>query len=197
MNSRTRELANNLPGRSLALIRINAPLTRDIVKGLRTGDEVLLSGTILTARDAAHQRLAALIKAGKRLPVDLKDAVIYYCGPTPARPGMAIGSCGPTTSSRMDAFTPALLDRGVAAMIGKGDRSPEVIKAIRKNGCAYLLATGGAGALLATKVRRSKVVAFGDLGPEAIHELEVEDFPAIVGIDSKGRDIYNARKRKK
>ena len=177
--------------------KIKTPLSKDMIKGLRAGDEVLLSGVILTARDAAHKRLYELINKGKRLPVDLKGACIYYAGPTPARPGMPIGSCGPTTSSRMDAFTPGLISLGVTAMIGKGERSQEVKKAIKKSGAVYFLATGGVGALLSTKVKRAKIAAYGDLGPEAIYRLEVEDFPLIVGIDPKGRDIYGKAKWKK
>lgn len=177
------------------MISISTPLTADLRKKLKAGDEVLLSGTILTARDAAHKRLYDIIKKGKRLPLNLKDAVIYYCGPTPARPGRAIGSCGPTTSSRMDSFTPALIDLGMGAMIGKGDRSEEVISAIKKHSCVYFLAIGGAGALLSTKVRSSKVILFNDLGPEAIYKLEVRDFPLIVGVDSKGKDVFRLRNK--
>jgi len=170
--------------------RYRLPLTADRISRLRAGDEVLLSGAILTARDAAHQRMFELMRQGKRLPIELKSAAIYYCGPTPARPGMAIGSCGPTTSSRMDVFTPALIGRGLRVMIGKGSRSPDVRRAIRRQKCVYFAVTGGVGALLATKVRAARVVAFPDLGPEAIHELIVEDFPATVAIDAAGRDIY-------
>jgi fumarate hydratase subunit beta len=179
------------------MIRISTPLTKDTIKNLKAGDEVLLSGIILTARDAAHKRLTEMLVKGKRIPLNLKDACIYYAGPTPARPGRVIGSCGPTTSSRMDEFTPALLGLGLSGMIGKGDRSSEVIKAIKKHGCVYFLATGGIGALLATKVRSSRVILFTDLGPEAMHKLEVRDFPLIVGIDSKGNDIYDTVRRKK
>lgn len=179
------------------MIRLNTPLTKDKVKGLKAGDEVLLSGVVLTARDAAHKRIDDMIKKSKRVPLNLKDAVIYYCGPTPARAGRAIGSCGPTTSSRMDEFTPALIGLGLAAMIGKGDRSPEVVRAMKRHGCVYFLATGGIGALLSTKVKSSKVVLFNDLGPEAVHKLEVKDFPLIVGIDPKGRNIYDEARRKR
>lgn len=179
------------------MIRITTPLTKDAIKSLKAGDEVLLNGVILTARDAAHKRLAEMIVKGKHIPLNLKDAVIYYAGPTPARPGRAIGSCGPTTSSRMDEFTPALIGLGLSGMVGKGDRSPEVIKAIKKHGCIYFLATGGIGALLATKVRSSRVILFNDLGPEAVHKLEVKDFPLTVGIDSKGRNLYDTVRRKK
>lgn len=169
---------------------IKTPVTKDLLKRLTAGDEVLLSGVIFTARDAAHQRLIGALRRGKRLPIDPKGAVIYYAGPTPARPGRPIGSCGPTTSSRMDPFTPQLLKRGLAVMIGKGGRSPVVRQAIKRSGSVYLLATGGAGALLARRVVSCRAVAYADLGPEAIWRLEVKDFPAIVGIDTKGRDIY-------
>ncbi|MDD5174515.1 MAG: Fe-S-containing hydro-lyase [Candidatus Omnitrophota bacterium] len=174
----------------MSIINIKTPLTVDIRKELKAGDEVLLTGTILTARDAAHKRLRDILKKGKPLPLNLKDAVIYYCGPTPARPGRAIGSCGPTTSSRMDHFTTDLIELGLGGMIGKGDRSDEVKAAIKKHKCVYFLATGGIGALLSTKVKSSKVILYGDLGPEAIHKLEVKDFPLLVGIDSRGTDIY-------
>lgn len=177
--------------------KIEAPLSAAVARSLKAGDEVLLSGIILTARDAAHKRLSDIVKAGKKLPIDLKGAIIYYAGPTPARAGKAIGSCGPTTSSRMDAFTPALIELGLAAMIGKGDRSPDVRKAIRRSGGVYFLATGGIGALLSMKVKSSKVVLFADLGPEAIHRLEVTDFPLVVGIDAKGNDIYDKVEWKK
>jgi len=171
--------------------KVVAPLTKDAAKGLRAGDEVLLSGIIYTARDAAHQRLCALLKKRGRIPLSLEGQVIYYAGPTPARPGRAIGSCGPTTSSRMDDFTPALITLGLRGMIGKGGRSPEVRKAIRKHGCVYFLATGGLGALLSTKVVSARAVLFRELGPEAVYRLEVKDFPLIVGIDAKGGDIYD------
>jgi fumarate hydratase subunit beta len=172
------------------MIRIDLPLAKENIKFLKVGDEVLLSGVIYTARDAAHKRLDDLLKKGRSLPIELKTACIYYAGPTPARPGMAIGSCGPTTSSRMDVFTPRLMARGLIGMIGKGPRSEEVRKAIKKDGGVYFLATGGIGALLSEKVLSSKVIAYADLGTEAIHRLEIKDFPVIVGIDPKGRDIY-------
>jgi fumarate hydratase subunit beta len=174
-------------------LKIKLPLTKETIARLKAGDEVLLSGVIFTARDAAHKRLHDIIAKGKVLPLNLKEACIYYAGPTPARPGMASGSCGPTTSSRMDAFTPELLQLGLKGMIGKGDRSPEVRKAIKRYGCVYFLATGGIGALLSTKVNASRAILFADLGPEAIYEMEVVDFPLIVGIDSKGNDIYDKR----
>jgi fumarate hydratase subunit beta len=168
-----------------------------LIKTLAAGDEVLLSGVILTARDAAHKRLTDLLKAGKRMPLDLKDAVIYYAGPTPPRPGRPIGSCGPTTSSRMDPFTPALIRLGIKGMIGKGGRSPETRKAIRKYGCVYFIAPGGLGALLAAKVKSAKAILFRELGPEAVYRLEVRDFPLIVGVDSKGRCVYDEARRKR
>ena len=177
-------------------IRVKTPLTKEIIAPLRAGDEVLLSGVIFTARDAAHKRLHELIARGKRIPIDLKDACVYYAGPTPPRPGRAIGSCGPTTSSRMDRFTPELLHLGLGGMIGKGDRSSEVGKAIKKYRRVYFLATGGCGALLSTKVKSAKAILFKDLGPEAVYKMEVVDFPLIVGIDSKGRDIYDSAKWK-
>lgn len=179
------------------MIRLTTPLAKEAIKTLKAGDEVLLSGTILTARDAAHKRICEMMHKGRRIPLKLEGAVIYYAGPTPARPGRAIGSCGPTTSSRMDEFTPALIGLGLSAMIGKGDRSGEVINAMKRHGCVYFLATGGIGALLSTKVKSSRVVLFNDIGPEAVHKLEVKDFPLIVGIDSKGNNIYDTAKRQK
>jgi fumarate hydratase subunit beta len=170
--------------------KINSPIAKDIIQNLKAGDELLLSGIIYTARDAAHQRLSEAIKRDRGLPIDLKSAVIYYCGPTPAKPGEVIGSCGPTTSKRMDKFTPLLLSKGMAAMIGKGRRSKEIIDAIKKYKAIYLVAVGGAGAYLAQKVKKARVFAYRDLGPEAIYQLHVKDFPLIVGIDSKGRGIY-------
>ena len=179
------------------MINITTPLTEEVRKKLKAGDEVSLTGTIFTARDAAHKRLNEIISNGKRLPLNLKDTIIYYCGPTPARPGRPIGSCGPTTSSRMDSFTPQLIRLGLGGMIGKGDRSGEVIEAIKKHKCVYLLAIGGAGALLSQKVKAAKAILYNDLGPEAVYKLEVKDFPLIVGIDSKGRNIYGKSGRKK
>lgn len=167
--------------------KINTPLTREKIKKLKIGEEVLLSGIIYTVRDQAHKRLIQ----EKKLPVDLRDAVIYYCGPTPAPKGKVIGSCGPTTSSRMDAFAFALLQKGLAGMIGKGRRSKEVIQAIRKFQAVYFLAYAGCGALLSEYIKKSAVVAYKDLGPEAVYKLEVKDFPLIVGIDAKGRSIYD------
>jgi fumarate hydratase subunit beta len=166
--------------------RINAPLERKKIRGLKAGEAVLLSGTIYTARDQAHKRLTEALKRGKRLPINLKDAVIYYCGPTRTPPGKIIGSCGPTTSARMDAFTPLLLKAGMAVMIGKGSRSGEAVKAIKKYKAVYFLTFAGCGALLAKYVKKVTLVGYGDLGPEAILKLEVKDFPLIVGIDARG-----------
>ncbi len=160
---------------------------------LKTGDKVLFSGTLFTARDQAHKRLVEYIKYGKKLPINLKGALIYYCGPTKTLPGKVIGSCGPTTSSRMDQFSPALIKAGVSGMIGKGSRSKEVIEAIKKYKAIYFVTYAGCGALLSKYVKRSKVVGFSDLGPEAIRELEVEDFPLIVAVDTRGRSIYDSK----
>ncbi len=160
------------------------------MKSLRAGDEVLLSGKILTARDQAHKRVVEALKKKTRLPVDIKGRVIYYCGPTKTKPGKVIGSCGPTTASRMDKMTVPLLKAGLKGMIGKGRRSEEVRRAIRKYGAVYFLATGGAGALLSQKVESARRVCYADLGPEAVVELTVKDFPLIVGIDAKGNDIF-------
>lgn len=170
--------------------RITTPLDPKTVAGLKAGEQVLLSGVIYTARDQAHLRLSGLIERRKKLPVSLKGAIVYYCGPTPAPKGKAIGSCGPTTSSRMDAFTPVLVKAGLKGMIGKGKRSDAVKESIRRYKSVYFLAPAGAGAYLHTKVKSCKVIAFEDLGPEAIYRLEVVDFPLIVGIDPEGNDIY-------
>lgn len=158
---------------------------------LNTGDMIFLSGAIYTARDQAHKRLADAIKKGKRLPFDLRDAIIYYCGPTKTPKGKIIGSCGPTTSSRMDEFTPTLLKAGLRGMIGKGGRSKEVVAAIKKYNAVYFVTYAGCGALLSQYVKKATPVAYKDLGPEAIFKLEVEDFPLIVAIDSKGGNIYD------
>jgi fumarate hydratase subunit beta len=169
---------------------INIPFKKTEIGNLKIGDEVLLSGIIYTARDQAHKRLVEALKAGRKLPFNLKGAIIYYCGPTKTPKGKIIGSCGPTTSSRMDAFTPALLKAGLKGMIGKGKRSPEVISGIKKYRAVYFLTYAGCGALLAGYVKGAKVAAYKELGPEAIYRLEVEDFPLIVGIDSSGKSIY-------
>ncbi len=176
----------------MAVIKVTAPLTGEAARMLRAGDRCLLSGVIYTARDAAHKRLFELLNAGKELPIDLQDSVIYYVGPTPAKPGRAIGSAGPTTSYRMDAYSPALIARGHSGMIGKGRRSDEVVAAMKAHGAVYFGAIGGAGALLARCVKKCEVVAYPDLGAEAIHRLEVEDFPAVVVIDSLGNDLYKS-----
>lgn len=160
--------------------RLETPLTKDKLKNLRAGDQVLLSGEIYTARDAAHGRLAQLLAQGKSLPVELENLTVYYVGPTPAPPGKPVGSIGPTTAGRMDAYTPALLDRGMSAMIGKGARSPEVLEAIRRTGAVYFGCIGGAGALAAQCVVKSELVAWEDLGSEAIRRLTVKNFPVTV-----------------
>ncbi len=168
---------------------IQTPLDYKTISSLRAGDEALLSGAIYTARDQAHLRLCELMENKKELPFDLEGQIIYYCGPAPSR-NRPIGSCGPTTSGRMDPFTPKILSLGAKGLIGKGKRSDEVRNSIKKHKAVYFVAPAGAGAYLSTKVKKSEVVAFSDLGPEAIYRLEVKDFPVIVGIDSKGRDIY-------
>jgi len=170
--------------------KITVPLTAEVTKELKCGDNVLISGVIYTGRDAAHKRLVELLDEGKELPVDLKDAIIYYVGPAPAKPGQVIGSAGPTTSYRMDAYAPALLDIGLKGMIGKGKRSPEVVESMKKNEAVYFGAIGGCGALLAKCIKKAEVVAYEDLGAEAIRRLEVENLPAVVIIDSKGNNLY-------
>jgi len=169
---------------------ITTPVNRDEIRKLRAGDYVYLTGTIYTARDAAHKRMYEALEKGESLPLEMKDNVIYYMGPSPAREGRPIGSAGPTTASRMDKYTPALLDMGLAGMIGKGKRSEAVKEAIVKNGAVYFAAVGGAGALLAGSIRASEVIAYEDLGTEAIRRLEVEKFPVIVVIDSEGQNLY-------
>ena len=176
-------------------IRINAPLSRDEAKKLRAGDSCLISGVIYTARDAAHKRLCDLVAKGEELPIELKDSIIYFVGPTPAKPGQAIGSAGPTTSYRMDAYSPTLISLGQTGMIGKGKRGPEVIAAMKEHGAVYFGAIGGCGALLSKCIKKAEVVAYEDLGAEAIRRLEVEDFPVVVIIDSKGNNLYETGKR--
>jgi fumarate hydratase subunit beta len=175
--------------------KITTPLTEEKVKELKAGDSVLLSGYIYTARDAAHKRLVELLEEGKELPVDIKDQVIYYVGPTPAKPGQPIGSAGPTTSYRMDAYTPILLDRGLKGMIGKGLRGAEVVDSIIKNGAVYFAAIGGAAALTGKCVKSSELIAYEDLGSEAIRRLYVEDLPLIVVIDTEGNNYYEIGQR--
>ncbi len=166
------------------------PLTEADARALAAGDKVMISGTIYTARDVAHRRMAELIERGEKLPLELEGQIIYYVGPTPASPGRAVGSAGPTTSSRVDRYTPPLLARGLRAVIGKGDRSPEVAAALEEHGAVYLAAVGGAGALLAEKIMAAEVVAWPELGTEAIHRFEVNGFPAIVVMDAHGGNLY-------
>ena len=175
-------------------IRLEAPFSREKLKGLKAGDSVLITGTIYTARDEAHKRMVEMLRQGKKLPFDIRDAIIYYAGPAPARPGQVIGSVGPTTSYRMDPYAPVLLDLGQAGMIGKGPRSPEVKEAIVRNGAVYFAAIGGAAALIARSVTAAEVIAFEDLGAEAVRKLTVKDFPATVAIDSQGNDQYELGK---
>lgn len=177
-------------------IKINTPLKEAEIISLKAGDQVLISGKIYTARDAAHLRLMSSIQLGKELPFDLEGQVIYYAGPSPARPGHAIGACGPTTSYRMDQLTLPLLKLGLKGMIGKGDRDSVVIEGIINHGAIYFCAIGGAGALISSCVVSSTIVAYEDLGAEAIMCLEVEDFPVIVAIDSKGNDLYKTEPQK-
>lgn len=169
---------------------IKVPLNKSEISKLKTGEHVLLSGTIYTARDAAHKRMIESLENGEGLPIDINGQVIYYVGPTPAKPGQIIGSAGPTTSSRMDIYTPKLLDAGLKGMIGKGKRSGEVVEAIKKYGAVYFAAAGGAGALLSKKIKKAEVVAYDDLGPEAIYRLELENFPVVVINDIHGNDLY-------
>ena len=171
-------------------VKISTPLTKDKIKDLKAGDFVYITGTIYTARDAAHKRMYEAVGNGENLPLDLKDEVIYYMGPSPAREGRVIGSAGPTTASRMDKYAPTFLDMGQSAMIGKGKRSDAVHEAIVRNGAVYFATIGGAGALLSKRIKASEVIAYDDLGTEAIRKLTVEDFPVIVVIDSTGRDLY-------
>ena len=169
---------------------IQAPVSKEDARSLKAGDYVYLSGTIYTARDAAHKRMKEALDQGQKLPFDLKGSVIYYMGPSPTREGRPIGSAGPTTASRMDKYTPELLDLGLGAMIGKGKRSPAVIDAMVRNGAVYFAAVGGAGALLSKCILSSEIVAYEDLGAEAIRKLEVKNFPVIVVIDSQGNNWY-------
>ncbi|MBM2831661.1 MAG: hydro-lyase, Fe-S type, tartrate/fumarate subfamily, beta subunit [Dehalococcoidia bacterium] len=179
-----------------APIRITSPLDDRVVKSLRAGDQVRITGVLYTARDAAHKRLVDGLKKGESPPFDLTGQTIYYVGPTPARPGRVIGSAGPTTSGRMDSYTPLLLAHGVKGMIGKGQRSESVKEAIGKYKAIYFAAVGGAGALISRSIKKSEVIAYADLGAEAIHRLEVEEFPAIVINDTEGGDLYEEGKAK-
>ncbi|MDR0467945.1 MAG: Fe-S-containing hydro-lyase [Campylobacteraceae bacterium] len=171
-------------------IKIQAPFTKDIAKKLKAGDNILISGTIIAARDAAHKALSEALARGEKLPIELQNETIYYLGPSPAKPGEVIGAAGPTTSGRMDKYTPAILDLGVVCMIGKGYRSKEVIDSIVKNGAVYMVAIGGAGALISKSIKKYEILAYPELGPEAIARLTVEEFPAIVAIDSLGNNFY-------
>lgn len=169
---------------------INVPISKNQIKNLHAGDYVYISGTIYTARDAAHKRMQECLDRGESLPFDVKDNLIYYMGPSPARAGRPIGSAGPTTASRMDKYTPQLLDMGLGGMIGKGKRSQQVLEAIQRNGAVYFAAVGGAGALLSKSIVSSEVIAYEDLGTEAIRKLEVKNFPAIVVVDCNGNNLY-------
>ena len=180
----------------MATKKLTTPLTDEVVRGLRAGDEVEITGVVYQARDSAHKRIVALIEAGDPLPFDMQGAVIYYMGPSPARPGKVIGSAGPTTSGRMDVYAPTLMAHGLKGMIGKGLRTPEVKAAMREHTAVYLAATGGAGALLAKRIVGNEVIAYPELGAEAVARLEVKDFPAIVVNDCHGGDLYEeGRKR--
>ena len=169
---------------------IKSPISNEDAVLLQAGDYVYITGTIYTARDAAHKRMTESLQKGQELPFDIKNNIIYYMGPSPAREGKPIGSAGPTTASRMDKYTPALLDLGLVGMIGKGKRSKEVIDAMIRNKAVYFAAVGGAGAILSQRIKKSQVIAYDDLGTEAIRKLEVENFPVIVVIDSKGNNLY-------
>ncbi|HOJ12834.1 MAG TPA: Fe-S-containing hydro-lyase [Clostridiales bacterium] len=175
---------------------LNTPLDKDIIKKLKAGDEVKINGIVYTARDAAHKRMVTMLQHGEELPFDIEGQVIYYVGPCPAKPGKIIGSAGPTTSGRMDAYTPVLLEQGLVGMIGKGLRSPEVIESMMKHGSVYFGAIGGAGALISKHIVYQEVIAFPELGPEALRKLEVKDFPVFVVIDSYGNNLYKIGQEK-
>ncbi len=175
---------------------INTPLTPEVINNLMAGDRVFLNGIIYTGRDAAHKRLAELIEKGEELPMDIMNQTIYYVGPCPAKPGQVIGSAGPTTSGRMDSYAPLLMEHGLKGMIGKGIRNQQVVDSIIKYNAVYFAAIGGAGALLAEAIKEAEVIAFPDLGAEAIYKLRVENFPVIVIIDNKGNDLYKLGKEK-
>ena len=175
--------------------KIQLPITREIARTIKSGESCLLSGVIYTARDAAHKRLVELLKEGKPLPFDVKDATIYYVGPTPAKPGQVIGSAGPTTSYRMDAYSPVMIAAGETGMIGKGKRSAEVIAAMKEHGAVYFAAIGGAGALLSSCIKKAEIVCYEDLGAEAVRRLEVENLPVVCVIDSEGRNFYETGRK--
>lgn len=172
------------------LIRIETPLTQEKVAQLKAGDSVLISGTIFTARDAAHKKMVESLARGEELPFDVKDQIIYFVGPTPPKPGQIIGSAGPTTSGRMDAYSPKLIELGLTGMIGKGIRTVEVIDSMKKHGAVYFGAIGGSGALLAKRIVSAEVIAYPELGPEAVRKLEVKEFPVMVIIDKEGNNLY-------
>jgi fumarate hydratase subunit beta len=180
----------------MATKHITSPISPEVIKDLHVGDNVLIDGVIYVARDAAHKRLIEAMDRGDKLPFDIKGQTVYYMGPSPAPPGKVIGACGPTTSARMDMFTPRLLEAGLAAMIGKGNRSKAVKEAIKKYKAVYFLSYGGAGALIAKTVQKAELVAYPDLGAEAILRLEVKDFPAVVANDMYGRDLFEEAKLK-
>ena len=171
-------------------IRITTPMTAETARTLKVGDSCLLSGVIYTARDAAHKRLCQLVEEGKPLPMEIHNSIIYFVGPTPAKEGQVIGSAGPTTSYRMDAYSPKLIAQGLTGMIGKGKRGPEVVTAMKNHGAVYFGAIGGCGALLSQCIKKAEIIAYEDLGAEAIRRLEVEDFPVTVIIDSRGNNLY-------
>jgi fumarate hydratase subunit beta len=175
---------------------VTTPLTDEVIESLHAGDRLLITGVVYTARDAAHKRLVELIDKGEPLPIDVKGQIIYFVGPTPEKPGQPIGSAGPTTSGRMDAYSPRLLDLGLKGMIGKGSRNEAVRESLKKNKAVYMAATGGAAALLAQRITASRVVAYEDLGPEAIRELQVKDFPVVVINDIYGADLYQEGRKK-
>ncbi|WP_153126853.1 Fe-S-containing hydro-lyase [Peribacillus tepidiphilus] len=170
--------------------QLTTPLTLEQIKDLKAGDQVSITGVIYSARDAAHKNMVDALKENKPLPIDVTNQIIYYAGPTPAKPGKAIGSCGPTTSGRMDAYSPTLMEHGLKGMIGKGPRSKEVIESMKKNGAVYFAAIGGAAALIADTIKKVDIVAYPELGPEAIRRMEVENYPCIVAIDREGNDLY-------
>ncbi|AFA48150.1 Fe-S-containing hydro-lyase [Acetobacterium woodii] len=180
----------------MAIVNLETPLNKMARKALRAGDHVRISGIIYTARDAAHKRMMEALERGEALPLDFTDELIYYVGPCPAKPGDIIGSAGPTTSGRMDAYTPELLDRGLAGMIGKGNRSERVINSMMSNDAVYFACVGGAGALLQNCIKSVEVLAYEDLGTEAIRKIEVKDFPAIVVIDTMGNNLYETERKK-
>ena len=177
-------------------IRIHTPFTAEDSKKLHIGDSVLISGEIYAARDAAHKKMTEELAAGEELPIDWHDMMVDYLGPTPAKPGDPIGSCGPTTSGRMDAYTPTMLDQGIKGMIGKGSRTQAVVDSMKKNGVTYFAAVGGAAAYIAKSVKKYEVIAYPELGPEALAKLTVEDFPAIVVIDCEGNNLYDINQKK-